>query len=102
LPVAHSNAADWAVLLYLGIFQVGLAYLALTRSIRHVPGLEAATLLLIEPVFNPVWTWLIQGEQPGVPALAGGGIIIAATLAGTWWHTHRQDTERRRIETALE
>jgi drug/metabolite transporter (DMT)-like permease len=87
LPVAHSTAADWAVLLYLGVFQVGLAYLTLARSIRHVPGLEAATLLLVEPVFNPVWTWLIQGEQPGVPALAGGGIIIAATLAGTWWQT---------------
>jgi len=26
--------------------------MALTRSIRHVPGLEAATLLLLEPVFK--------------------------------------------------
>ena len=87
LPVTHSTAADWVVLLYLGIFQVGLAYLALTRSIRHVPGLEAATLLLIEPVFNPVWTWLIHGEQPGALALAGGAVIITSTLGGTWWQT---------------
>jgi drug/metabolite transporter (DMT)-like permease len=94
-PVVHSTTADWIILLYLGVFQVGLAYLALTRSIRHVPGLEAATLLLVEPVFNPVWTWLIQGEQPGALALAGGGIIIAATLAGTW-----QQTRAARMQSA--
>ncbi len=57
-PVVHLAARDMVVLLYLGVFQIGLAYALLTHSIRHIPGLEAATLLLIEPVFNPVWTWL--------------------------------------------
>ncbi len=85
LPVAHAATRDIVVLLYLGIFQIGLAYALLTRSIRHVPGLEAATLLLIEPVLNPVWTWLIQGEQPSRLALAGGALIILATFAATWW-----------------
>jgi len=80
-PVSHVAFTDFALLLYLGIFQIGIAYLVLTRSIRHVPGLEAATLLLIEPVFNPFWTWLIHRERPGAPALLGGCIIIAATFA---------------------
>jgi drug/metabolite transporter (DMT)-like permease len=50
-----------------------------------VGGLEAATLLLIEPVFNPVWTWIVHGEQPGALALAGGGLIVLAAFVGTAW-----------------
>ncbi len=70
LPVRHVSVADVSVLLYLGVFQIGLAYILLTRSIKYVPGLEAATLLLLEPVFNPVWTWMIHGEQPSHFAIA--------------------------------
>lgn len=90
LPVAHATLshatiADVTVLLYLGMFQIGLAYVLLTRSLRQVRGLEAATLLLIEPVFNPIWTWIMHGERPGELALCGGALIIAAALAGAWW-----------------
>lgn len=85
VPVQGAGFKDIAVLLYLGLFQVSLAYLFLTRSLRDVPALEAATLLLIEPVFNPVWTWLIHGERPSVKALAGGVLIITAAFAGTIW-----------------
>jgi drug/metabolite transporter (DMT)-like permease len=85
VPVEQARLADLAVLLYLGIFQVSLAYVFLTRSLRDVPGLEAATLLLIEPVFNPVWTWIVHGERPGAPALLGGFLIIAAAFGGTAW-----------------
>jgi DME family drug/metabolite transporter len=85
LPVTHASPTDLAVLLYLGIFQVALAYVFLTRSLREVPGLEAATLLLIEPVLNPVWTWIVHGERPGSLALAGGALIILAAFTGTAW-----------------
>jgi len=85
IPVEHAGLTDLAVLLYLGLFQVSLAYVFLTRSLGEVPGLEAATLLLIEPVFNPVWTWMIHGERPGSSALLGGFLIITAAFAGTVW-----------------
>ena len=87
IPMARIARLDILVLLYLGVFQIGLGYIALTYSIRRVPGLEASTLLLLEPVFNPVWTWLVHGEQPGEFAMLGGFLIIVATFAGTWWQT---------------
>ena len=90
LPVHRIGLRDATVLIYLGVFQIGLAYLALTRSIRHVPALEASTLLLIEPVLNPIWTWLVHGERPSVFALYGGALIILATFGGTWWRMRRQ------------
>jgi drug/metabolite transporter (DMT)-like permease len=83
LPLAQAASRDALAILYLGIFQVALAYFFLTRSIKHVPAFEAATLLLVEPVFNPVWTWLLQGEKPGALALAGGALIVLAAFAGS-------------------
>jgi drug/metabolite transporter, DME family len=80
---ASVRPSDMAILLYLGIFQVALAYVFLTRSLLHVPGLEASTLLLVEPVFNPIWSWLVHGERPGAAALLGGVLIIAVTFCGT-------------------
>jgi drug/metabolite transporter (DMT)-like permease len=81
-PALHLQAA--AIVAWLGLFQVGLGYVCLTRSIRHVPAVEASTLLLIEPVLSPVWAWIVHGEQPSGLALAGGGIIMTAALAGAW------------------
>lgn len=89
-PVNNPSLANLAVVLYLGVFQIALAYIFLTRSMREVQGLEAATLLLIEPVLNPIWTWIVHGERPGIPALWGGLLIIGAAFAGTAWRLRQQ------------
>lgn len=83
-PMAHATPANLAVILYLGVLQIGLAYAFVTRAIRDVPAFEATTVLLLEPALNPVWAWLVQGERPGASPLAGGAIILTATLANTW------------------
>ena len=64
---------------YLGVFQIAVAYVLVTSALRHIPALEASLILLIEPVLNPVWAWLFQGERPGPWALVGGAIILGAT-----------------------
>jgi DME family drug/metabolite transporter len=76
-------SSDLLALLYLGVFQLGLSYLCFTRGVAHTPALEAALLVLLEPVFNPIWTFLIAGERPGQWAIIGGGIVLTATL----WRT---------------
>jgi len=86
LPVHSFHAADLGVLLYLGVLQIGLGYVCLTRGIRRVPGVEATTLLMIEPALSPLWAWLIEGERPGGWGMAGGAVILSATLANTWRH----------------
>jgi len=81
LPVLSATPMDWAVILYLGAIQIGLAYACLTRGLRDVPALEASLLLMVEPVLNPVWAWLVHGERPSHWALLGGALIIGATTA---------------------
>jgi DME family drug/metabolite transporter len=78
-----ARPVDLALLAYLGVFQLGLAYLFFARGVAHVPALEASLLVLLEPILNPIWTFLVAGERPGPWALAGGGVVLAATA----WRT---------------
>ena len=77
------GGADLAIVIGLGVVQIGLAYVCLSAGLSGVPALEASLLLLIEPVLNPVWAWVFHGEEPGPWALAGAAIILAATVART-------------------
>ena len=79
LPFPHAPAGEWLTLLYLGVFQIGLAYICLAGAIRRLPALEISLLLLLEPVLNPVWTWIIRGEEPGRWTTIGGAVIVGAT-----------------------
>ena len=72
------------MVVYLGVFQIALAYVLVTSAISHIPALEASVILLIEPALNPFWAWLVQGEVPGIWAMAGGAIILGATTAKSW------------------
>jgi drug/metabolite transporter (DMT)-like permease len=84
LPVLHSRAVDWAIVGGLGTIQIGVAYLFLASAMRRVPALEASVLLLLEPVLNPIWAWIVHGESPRGGSILGGAIILAATLAKAW------------------
>lgn len=80
LPVGAAAAADWALIAYLGVFQIVVAYLLIGAGLRHLTALEGMLLLLLEPVLNPVWAALAQGELPGALSLAGGAVILGATV----------------------
>jgi drug/metabolite transporter (DMT)-like permease len=80
LPLGSHSGADWAILVYLGVVQIGLAYLLISRAVVRLTALEASVLLLLEPVLNPVWSWLVHGEVPGPLALAGGALVLGATI----------------------
>jgi drug/metabolite transporter (DMT)-like permease len=79
LPLPAAPAVEWATLVYLGVIQIGLAYVCLTRAVAHLPALEVSLILLLEPVLNPMWTWLIRGEEPGAWVIVGGAVIVSAT-----------------------
>jgi drug/metabolite transporter, DME family len=78
-PLPRATVGEWATIVYLGVFQIGLAYVFLTRAVGRLPAVEMSLLLLLEPVLNPVWAWLVRGEQPGAWTMMGGAVIIAAT-----------------------
>jgi drug/metabolite transporter (DMT)-like permease len=78
-PLPAAAPIEWATVAYLGTCQIALAYVFLTSAMRLLPALDVSLLLLIEPVLNPAWTWLIRGEHPGRWTIVGGAVILAAT-----------------------
>lgn len=72
-----------AAVLYLGIFQIALAYRWFGFGLRHLPALEVSLLVLLEPVLNPLWTAWVTGEIPSPLALAGGAILLGSLAART-------------------
>jgi drug/metabolite transporter (DMT)-like permease len=78
-PVENANVGNWLIVAYLGIFQIALAYAFISNGIRQVRALDVSLLLLVEPVFSPVWVWLFLAESPAALAVAGGAIVIGAT-----------------------
>jgi drug/metabolite transporter (DMT)-like permease len=78
-----ATAADLGIVLYLGLFQLGLAYLAFSRGVTGTPVIEASLIILIEPVLNAVGTFLVAGERMGPWAIAGGAVVLVATV----WRT---------------
>lgn len=76
--------ADIAGLLFLGIIQIGVAYLFFAYAMARVPALEASLIGMMEPVLNPVWVFLFLGETPGWWAVLGGTILVSAVATRTW------------------
>jgi drug/metabolite transporter (DMT)-like permease len=92
---AQINLKDVLAILFLGIFQIGVAYILFTDGIsKGVRSLDASIVGFIEPLLNPVWVFLFVGERPSVWAILGGAIIIAAVV----FHTVKSNTKKNSAE----
>ena len=89
------NAATLGCILALGVFQLGISYILYAKASAHSPPLACALLGAVEPLLNPLWVLLFDGERPGPFALIGGVIVIAAV---TLWciFGKEQKTEHER------
>ena len=86
------SLTDVAIIAYLGVFQTGLASALYSMAIRQVPALESNLILMLEPVLNPLWVFLVIGESQ------------LRTLVGrrhrAWYDScqgHRRGQEPRRL-----
>src|SRR5690606_41702053 len=75
-----------------------LAYFCVVRGLRAVAAFEASLILLAEPALNPVWSWLVHGEEPGVRVILGGLLILLATAARAWLGTRPGRAAYVRVE----
>ncbi len=87
LPFAWGHLAldlkGFAVIAFLGIVQMGIAYILFVRGLSVVPAAEASLLGMLEPAFNPLWAFLGVGEKPSGWALVGGAVVLVAVAGRT-------------------
>jgi len=74
------TVTNWLTIAYLGLFQIGLAFVFFTQAIKHIPALEANLVGTLEPILNPVWVYIFLGERMGSSALLGGLVVLAGVI----------------------
>lgn len=88
LPIPRFTAGALGSILVLGVLQIGLAAVFFSHGIKRISAVTANLIALIEPVFNPVWVFLLLGEAPSTQSILGGTLIItsvtAASLISGW------------------
>lgn len=65
-------------ILVLGVFQLGISYILYVESTKYCPPLACCLLGAAEPLLNPVWVLIFDGERPGIFALIGGVIVVVS------------------------
>ena len=78
--VSEVGGKDLALLVGLGVGQIGLGLIFLTIGARLIPAAEVALITLLEIVLGPLWVWIALGERPGTTTLIGGAIVLAAVV----------------------
>ena len=83
IPVGASFTAsistrEICLILILGIFQLGIPYILYAIAAKDCSPLACSLIGMLEPLLNPVWVFLFDGESPGPFALAGAVIVITA------------------------
>jgi len=86
LPGLHVTLGQGAILVYLGIFQLGISYILFASGTRYLTATAAMITCMLEAVFNPVWVYLGIGERPSSYALLGGVVILGIIL----WYNLRK------------
>lgn len=82
VPGNEITAMSVFYIIILGVFQLGIPYILFAHASRTCPPLACSLLSAIEPILNPLWVLIFDGEKPGVFALVGGVIVI---LTVTLW-----------------
>lgn len=69
----------------LGIFQLALAYIFMSKGLDEVPAVTASLTTAIEPILNPLWVALFYHEMITPLAFVGAVIVIAAVVGYNLW-----------------
>ena len=77
----------------LGIFQLGLSYIFLTKGLEITPPIRASLISGIEPVLNPILVAVFYGEILTPLSLVGAAIVFVSILVYNLLNLRRQAAE---------
>lgn len=80
-------------ILTLGIFQLGISYILYVKASKYCPPLACCLLSALEPLLNPVWVFLFDGERPGLFALIGAVIVVVSITVWCIFGQNKENTE---------
>lgn len=81
--IEFSNIPSTVALVFLGTFQVGLAYVLYGKGCKLTTPLNASLISLSEVVFNPLWVFIVFHETISTYAFIGATVIIISIILNT-------------------
>jgi drug/metabolite transporter (DMT)-like permease len=75
LPV---NPREIGIILYFGIFQLGLTFIIVSLAIKELSAVETILIQTLAPILLSLWVFLIIGEKPSPSAMAGAAVLLTA------------------------
>lgn len=94
-PVALSmwvwpaTGLQWAVLILCGLAG-GLGHLAVAQAHRHASAAVLGPFLYQQILYMTLWGWLVFGQVPDAPVVAGGVVVVASGLYLLWLEMRRR------------
>jgi len=70
----------WMVIIYLGVFTTGLAYIAWFSALSQLPAAQTGAFLFVEPLTSMVVAANVLDEKITLVSVLGGAVI----LVGIW------------------
>lgn len=75
-PLAGYGLVNLGTALGMAVFCTLLGHSVFSWGLRYLPPAFISTVKLLEPVFASIWGLALFGEQPGLPVIMGGAVII--------------------------
>ena len=72
---------EWLVLVYLGVFQVGVAYALYYSGLKIISADTASMIAPLEMILGPVWTLIFLGEIPDLVGAIGFIVVIIGVIS---------------------
>jgi drug/metabolite transporter (DMT)-like permease len=76
--LAHADAGHLAAAFATGVLGSAVPFLLYNLAVRTITASRAAITLNLIPVFGVLAAFVLLGERPGLPQLAGGALILLA------------------------
>jgi drug/metabolite transporter (DMT)-like permease len=84
-PTRSPGPLAWLHAAALALLCTGLAYVLYFRLIAHAGIGNAMAVAFLIPGYAMLWGWLILGEHPTLPMVAGCVVILMGTALTTGW-----------------
>ena len=91
--LAEMTAVEWAMMLVLGVIQVGLGYGCYNIGVQQVSAQKASVIALWEMILGPLWVALFLKEYPNFMVMAGLCIILLGMVMDTVFSAQGQESK---------
>ena len=82
------------LLLFSGIVISGISYALYGSGLRQVTMERALIICLAEPILNPIWVYLGNGEVPSMTTVIGVSFILLGAITDILFTSRAKKTEQ--------